>query len=122
MHLTTTGTKHMTVVIRTTLAISCHLSTSNTNLTATDSHSTSTSTFSARSGFAISIKGECAHRTHSATAIDIVNHMTTVDSYCSITTHDTGIKVEVSLTICPFKSIRTAARTIDITTRRIACS
>ena len=120
MHLTTTSAKHMTEVIRTALAISSHLGSGNTNLTSADGHSTSTGTFCARSGFAICIKGVCAHRAHSATAIDIVYHMTTVYQHSGVTTHDTSIEVEVSFTIRSCISIRTAARTIDITTVRIA--
>ena len=120
MHLTTTGTKHMTVVIRTALAISSHLGTSNTNLTAANGHSTSTGSICARNRFAINIKGICTHRSHSTTTIDVVHHMTTIYQHSSITTYDTGIKVEVSLTICSCIGIRTATRTIDITTVREA--
>ena len=131
MHLTTTGAKHMTVVIRTALTMFCHSGTGNTNLSSTDSHSTSAGSICARDRLAnrhfgmccmvSSIcKGICSHRTHSTTAIYIMHHMTTIYQHSSITTYDTGIEVEVSLTICSCIGIRTATRTIDITTVREA--
>ena len=120
MHLTATGTKHMTVVVRAAFAMSCHCSSSNTNLSSADGHGTSSGTICARDWFAISVKSICAHRAHSTTAIDIVHHMTTVYLHRRITTHDAGIEVEISLTICSCIGIRTTARTIYITTVREA--
>ena len=120
MHLTTTGAKHMTKIIRTALAISSHPGTSNTNLTAANGHSTSTGTLFARNRFAISIKSICSHRAHSTTAIDVVYHMTAFYQHSRIATHNTSVEVEVSLTISSNIGIRTATRTIDITTVREA--
>ena len=122
MHLTTTSAKHMTEVIRTTLAISIHLGTGNTNLTATNGNGTCTSFICTRDRFAISIKGVCAHRAHSTTAINIVYHMTTVYQHCRIATHDASIEVEVCLTISSYIGICTTTRTIDITTIGESCS
>ena len=131
MHLTPASAEHMAVVIRTRFAITRHSGTGKTYLAAADGNGTCAGALSTRYRLAYGHfrmsrmvcgigKVVCAHGAHGATAIDVVHDMASVYQHGSVTTHDTGIEVEVCLPISSCIGVRAATRAIDIATIGIA--